>query len=216
MKDILRVGDGRYGMICVIDYGAGNLRNVCGALGYLGAECIISGEPEDIRKADKVILPGVGSFGDAMETLERMNLVDAIREAAFSGKPFMGICLGMQLMFEASEEAPGVSGLGIFKGTFRKFKEDRAKDIKVPQIGWNSLDEAKGFFEEFKGKYVYFVHSYYLPKNEIEKEEYIGALTDYGERYVCAVAKDNIIACQFHPEKSGEDGLRMLKKFVDM
>ncbi|MBQ3847413.1 MAG: imidazole glycerol phosphate synthase subunit HisH [Clostridia bacterium] len=203
-------------MVCVVDYGAGNLRNVAGALKYLGERAAVTDDPKKIKRAGKVILPGVGSFGDAMRMLNESGLSETVRNVALSGKPFLGICLGMQLLFEASDEAPGVEGLGVFKGKFRKFEEDREKGIRVPQIGWNSLDETYGFFDGFKGKYVYFVHSFYLPEEEIEKRECIGAETSFGKKYICAVQKDNIIACQFHPEKSGETGIKMLEKFLKL
>lgn len=195
-------------MIAIIDYGAGNLHSVKNALDFIGAKSIISGDAQTILDADAVILPGVGSFGDCMASLEKMNLVDTVKKAAASGKPFLGICLGLQLMFEASEEAPGVSGLGIFKGKVVKIPE---RGLKIPHIGWNSIYLAKNSRILQDNSFVYFVHSYYL---DTDDTELVSAYTEYGERLAVAVERGNVFATQFHPEKSGDVGMEILKKFA--
>ncbi len=199
-------------MIAIIDYDAGNLKSVEKALQYLGEETVVTREKEVILAADKVILPGVGAFGDAMKKLHNYHLVDVIKEAAASGKPFLGICRSLQLMFESSEEAPGVEGLGILKGKIVLIPD--TPGLKIPHMGWNSL-ELNTNTRLFKGieqqSYVYFVHSYYL-KAEVEAE--VAAATEYGVHIHAAVEKGNIFACQFHPEKSGEVGLMILKNFA--
>lgn len=201
-------------MIAIIDYGAGNLQSVKKAFDFIGAESVITDNPETIKNCDKILLPGVGSFGDAMESMSAKNLVEIIKEEALSGKPFLGICLGLQLLFEESEESPGVKGLGIFKGKIKKFSTDMG--LKIPHIGWNSL-EAKQKDTLFKGipenSYVYFVHSYYL---HAENENEIATVTNYGIDFHSAVGKDNIFATQFHPEKSGDVGLQILRNFASM
>lgn len=201
-------------MIAVIDYDAGNLRSVEKALIKVGADPVITRDPDVIRKADKVILPGVGAFGEAMEKLNRFGLVDAIHEAVDSGKPFFGICLGLQLMFEYSEETPGCKGLSIFEGGILKIP---AKDgLKVPHIGWNSLnitENAKLFRGLSKEPYVYFVHSYYLKAKD---PQIVAATTEYGVEIHASVEKGNVFACQFHPEKSGDVGMTILKNFVEL
>lgn len=201
-------------MIAVIDYDAGNLRSVEKALIKVGADPVITRDPDVIRKADKVILPGVGAFGEAMEKLERFGLIDAIHEAVDSGKPFLGICLGLQLMFEYSEETPGCKGLSIFEGGILKIP---AKDgLKVPHIGWNSLnitENAKLFQGLPKEPYVYFVHSYYLKAKD---PQIVAASTEYGVEIHASVEKGNVFACQFHPEKSGDVGMKILKNFVEL
>lgn len=201
-------------MIAIIDYGAGNLQSVKKAFDFIGAESVITDNPETIKSCDKILLPGVGSFGDAMESMNNKNLVEVIKAEALSGKPFLGICLGLQLLFEESEESPGVHGLGIFKGKIKKFSTDMG--LKIPHIGWNSL-EIKQKDTLFKGipenSYVYFVHSYYL---HAENDEEIATITNYGIDFHSAVGKDNIFATQFHPEKSGDVGLQILKNFASM
>ena len=201
-------------MIAIIDYDAGNLKSVEKALQYLGEETVVTRDKEVILAADKVILPGVGAFGDAMEKLHNYHLVDVIKEAAASGKPFLGICLGLQLMFESSEEAQGVEGLGILKGKIILIPD--TPGLKIPHMGWNSLDVSNKT-RLFKGieqqSYVYFVHSFYL-KAEVEEE--VAASTEYGIHIHAAVEKGNIFACQFHPEKSGEVGLKILKNFAQI
>ena len=201
-------------MIAIIDYDAGNLRSVEKALQYLGKETIVTRDPEQIRKADKVILPGVGAFGDAMKKLQEYHLDTLIHEIADSGKPLLGICLGLQLLFEESEESQGVKGLGILEGKIKRIPEE--KGLKVPHIGWNSLHlEHNGrlFRNIPENSYVYFVHSYYL---EAKDPEIVKASTEYGVHIHASVEKNNLFACQFHPEKSSETGLQILKNFAEM
>lgn len=201
-------------MIAIIDYGAGNLQSVKKALDFIGAENIITDDPEKIKSADKVLLPGVGSFGDAMYSMEKSGLVETVKECALSGKPFLGICLGLQLLFEESEESPGVKGLGIFKGKIKKFSSDMG--LKIPHIGWNSLEIKQNdtLFKDIpENSYVYFVHSYYL---HAEDENDIATVTNYGIDFHSAVGKNNVFATQFHPEKSGDVGLQILRNFASM
>ena len=195
-------------MIAIIDYGAGNLHSVKNALDYIGADAVITGNPEEILRADAVILPGVGAFGDCMASLNKSGLVDTVKTAATSGKPFLGICLGLQLLFEESEESPGVSGLGIFKGKIAKIPD---RGLKIPHMGWNNIETAKDSKILSGNPFVYFVHSYYL---QTEDENLISAYTEYGEKLAVAVERDNIFAVQFHPEKSGDAGMEILRKFV--
>lgn len=201
-------------MIAIIDYGAGNLQSVKKAFDFIGTESVITDNPEVINACDKILLPGVGSFGDAMNSMREKNLIETVKENALSGKPFLGICLGLQLLFEGSEESPGVSGLGIFKGKIKKIPNDTG--LKIPHIGWNSLDIRQNdtIFKEVKqNSYVYFVHSYCLKADD---ENDVAAVTNYGMDFHSAVGKDNIFATQFHPEKSGEVGLQILKNFANM
>jgi len=201
-------------MIAIIDYGAGNLQSVKKALDFIGAENIITDDPNVILSADKVLLPGVGSFGDAMDSMHKSGLVETIKECALSGKPFLGICLGLQLLFEESEESPGVKGLGIFKGKIKKFSSDMG--LKIPHIGWNSLEIKQNdtlFKDVPQNSYVYFVHSYYL---HAEDENDIATVTNYGIDFHSAVGKNNVFATQFHPEKSGDVGLQILRNFASM
>ncbi len=198
-------------MIAIIDYGAGNLLSVKKALDYLGQESVITGDAQVIMSADKVILPGVGAFGDAMAELHRRNLVSVIRQVAQSGTPFLGICLGLQLLFERSEESPGVEGLGILRGEILRIPD--AAGLKIPHIGWNSLELTNDgrLFAGAEGEpYVYFVHSYYL---KAEDESIVKASTEYGTHIHASVESGNVFACQFHPEKSGTVGLAILEKF---
>ena len=201
-------------MIAIIDYDAGNLKSVEKALQYLGEECIVTSDKEKLLKADKIILPGVGAFGDAMEKLHKFGLVDVIHKLVKENKPFLGICLGLQLMFESSEEGPGVKGLGLLPGKIVKFPEKEG--FKIPHMGWNSIDVKEGS-RLFKGvsnnSYVYFVHSYYL---QAENENDVAATTEYITHVHASVEHDNIFACQFHPEKSGDVGLRILKNFCEL
>ena len=193
----------------------GNLASVKKALAALHYDAVITSDPNVIGSADGVILPGVGAFAPAMANLKAAGLDSAVKEACASGKPFLGICLGMQLLFEGSEEgAEGgslIEGLGIIPGAVRKFPADATTDkgLKVPQMGWNSLTECRGIFND--GDYVYFVHSFYCDPAD---DAVTAAKTEYGIRYCCAVEKDNIFATQFHPEKSGEVGLAILSKFA--
>ena len=199
-------------MIAIIDYDAGNLKSVEKALAYIGEESVITGEREEILKADKVILPGVGSFGDAMANLKRLGLDDVIREVAANGTPFLGICLGLQLLFESSEETPGVEGLGILKGKVLRIPDK--KGLKIPHIGWNSLKLSNNgrLFQGMTGEpYVYFVHSYYL---QAEDPAIVKATTDYSTCIHASVEQGNVFACQFHPEKSSAVGLQILKNFA--
>lgn len=201
-------------MIAIIDYGAGNLQSVKKALDFIGAESVITDNPETINACDKILLPGVGSFGDAMASMNKKGLVETVKQNALSGKGFLGICLGLQLLFEESEESPGVQGLGIFKGKIRKFPSDMG--LKIPHIGWNSL-EINQKDTLFKGisenSYVYFVHSYYLEAEDLND---VATITNYGIDFHSAVGKGNIFATQFHPEKSGDVGLQILKNFASM
>ena len=198
-------------MIVIIDYDAGNLKSVEKALDYLGETPVITRDPDRILSADKVILPGVGAFGDAMGKLHQYQLVDVIKKVADQGTPFLGICLGLQLLFESSEESPGVDGLGICKG---KIVRIPPKDgLKIPHMGWNSLkyDHPGRLFKGIpEGSYVYFVHSYYLQADE---PEIVKASTEYGVSIHASVEQGNVFACQFHPEKSSDVGLEILKNF---
>ena len=201
-------------MIAIIDYGAGNLQSVKKAFDFIGAESVITNDPEVILSADKILLPGVGSFGDAMDSMHKNGLVETVKECALSGKPFLGICLGLQLLFEESEESPDVKGLGIFKGKIKKFSSDMG--LKIPHIGWNSLEikQKDSLFKDIpENAYVYFVHSYYL---HAEDEEDVATVTNYGIDFHTAVGKNNVFATQFHPEKSGDVGLQILKNFASM
>jgi len=199
-------------MIAIIDYGAGNLKSVKNALDFLRAESKITSNAEDIEKADKVIFPGVGAFGDTMATLKKLNLITPIKKAAKT-KPFLGICLGLQLLFEESEESPGVNGLGIFKGEVKKFQ---SKTLKIPQIGWNSINIKKdnSSFKHVKNNsYFYFVHSYYV----IPKDKNLTlTTTNYGKEFVSGISKDNLVAVQYHPERSGSVGLQLLRDFIGL
>lgn len=201
-------------MIAVIDYDAGNLKSVEKALAFLGETPVITRDKEELLAADKVILPGVGAFGDAMERLHQYGLVDVIKEIAQKGTPFLGICLGLQLMFESSEESPGVEGLGLLPGKILRIPE--ALGLKVPHMGWNSLKirpDSRLFQGIPEGSYVYFVHSYYLKAGS---EDIVAATTEYGTHIHAAVEKGNIFACQFHPEKSSQTGLKILENFIKL
>ena len=201
-------------MIAIIDYDAGNIRSVEKAMAKLGQEVWITRDRERIMNADKVILPGVGSFGDAMAHLREYNLVEVIKDVVAEKKPFLGICLGLQLLYESSEETPGVEGLGILKGKILKIPEQ--KDLKIPHMGWNSLhlqNDGRLFRGIAQNPYVYFVHSYYLKAGE---EETVKATTQYSVNIHASVEKDNVFACQFHPEKSGDLGLQILKNFAEL
>jgi glutamine amidotransferase len=198
-------------MICIIDYGAGNIESVRKALEHIGAQCIISADPEVLKNSDAAILPGVGSFGDAMSSLRKRNLEVPINEFIQSGKPFLGICLGLQILFESSEESPGVSGLSILKGKILRIPSGKA--LKIPHMGWNSLQikNRGGLFSGIEGEpYVYFVHSYYLAA----EEDIVSSVAEYGLTIHASVCKGNLWACQFHPEKSGELGIRLLENFA--
>ena len=189
-------------MVAIIDYDAGNIRSVEKAVRYLGKEVTVTSEPEEILAADRVILPGVGAFGDAMKRLHAMGLVEVIRQAADRGTPFLGICLGLQLLFEKSEESPGVPGLGLLQGEILRLPE--LPGLKVPHIGWNSLkypNPGRLFRGIPEDSYVYFVHSYYL---KAQDEGIVTATTEYGTLVHASVESGNLFACQFHPENSSE------------
>jgi glutamine amidotransferase len=223
-------------MIAVIDYGMGNLRSVQKALEVVGAKTRVTSSPKDLEKCEKLVFPGVGAFGAAMKELKKLKLVEPIRSAIDEGKPFLGLCLGLQLLFEKSEEAPGVKGLGVFEGESKRFKFRKIapsipsvrrnlrmkvsyENFKVPHMGWNSIaysverisDRKKILAGVPSNSYVYFVHSYYVkPKDR----DVILTTTDYGIDFVSGVARGNVYGFQFHPEKSQETGLKMLKNFV--
>ena len=200
-------------MIAIIDYDAGNLKSVEKALLFLGEKAMVTSNAQEILGADKIILPGVGAFGEAMEKLNASGLSDVIREAVQRKIPLLGICLGLQLLFEASEESPGVRGLSVLKGTIKRIPDKEG--FKVPHIGWNSLTinpESKLFQNISQDSFVYFVHSYYLSA----EERIVAATTDYVVPIHAAVEKEHIFACQFHPEKSGEIGLKLLKNFATL
>ncbi len=201
-------------MIAIIDYDAGNLKSVEKALQFLGQECVITRDFHEIKKADKVILPGVGSFGDAVSQLKKYELDKVIHEVAAEQKPFLGICLGLQLLFEGSEESEGVEGLHLLDGEILRIPEQEG--LKIPNIGWNSLDLQNNgrLFENLNGNpFVYFVHSYYLKARE---ESIVKATIEYSTHIHASVEKDNIFACQFHPEKSGTVGLQILSNFAKL
>lgn len=201
-------------MIAIIDYDAGNLKSVEKALLALGEDVLVTRDREKLLAADKVILPGVGNFGDAMEKLKSYGLVSVIHELAEMGKPFLGICLGLQLLFERSDEAPGVEGLGILKGEIMRIPD--GEELKVPHIGWNSLhlqNDGRLFRNLPEEPYVYFVHSYYL---KAEDPEIVKATTEYGVTIDASVEQGNVFACQFHPEKSSRVGLKILENFAKL
>lgn len=201
-------------MIAILDYDAGNIRSVEKALQHLGEETILTHDFREIQKADKVILPGVGAFGDAMEHLKHYELDRAIKEVVAMDKPFLGICLGLQLLFESSDETPGVEGLGILKGNILRIPEEEG--LKIPHIGWNSLEfprEGRLFQDLPADPYVYFVHSYYL---QAQEPQIVTATCEYGVQIHASVEKKQVFACQFHPEKSGEVGLKILKNFATL
>ena len=201
-------------MIAIIDYDAGNIKSVEKALQKLGADVVITKDAETILNAEKVILPGVGAFGDAMANLNKYNLVTVIKQVVEKGIPFLGICLGLQLLFDRSDETSGVEGLGILKGEVLRIPDH--EELKIPHMGWNSL-HLQNNGRLFRGlpeqSYVYFVHSYYL---KAEEEGIVKATTEYGVTIHASVEKDNVFACQFHPEKSSDVGLQILRNFVDL
>ena len=201
-------------MIGIIDYDAGNLKSVEKALTFLGEEVIVTRDRKILLKADKVILPGVGAFGNAMSNLKNYELDKVIWEIVFMNKPFLGICLGLQLLFDRSDESPGIDGLGILKGEILRIPEK--EDLKIPHIGWNSLtlvNNGKLFNKIDLDAYVYFVHSYYL---KASNENIVRATTDYSTLIHASVEKDNVFACQFHPEKSSSVGLKILQNFANL
>lgn len=199
-------------MIAIIDYDAGNIKSVEKAILSLGEEVVITRESQTILNADGVILPGVGAFGDAMEKLRAYGLVEVIHECVAKQIPFLGICLGLQLMFDSSEESPGVEGLHLLKGRILRIPAE--ENLKIPHIGWNNLhfpNKSRLFDGIAEDSYVYFVHSYYLQAKE---EQIVAATTEYGTLIHAAVEKGNVFACQFHPEKSSDVGLKILQNFI--
>jgi imidazole glycerol-phosphate synthase subunit HisH len=199
-------------MIAIVDYGMGNLRSVTNAFRKIGADVCVTREPLVIEEARAVVLPGVGAFGKCVENLKRFNLFDLLKEQIGKGKPYLGICLGMQILLESSEEAPGVEGMGIIKGRVVRFQGA----MKIPHMGWNSVTVMKGgdgiFSEIESGSHFYFVHSYYPdPCDDV-----IATVTEYGTPFASSIQKGNVFASQFHPEKSQAVGLRLLKNFVSL
>ena len=201
-------------MIAIIDYDAGNLKSVEKALQSLGENPVITRDKEVLLAADKVILPGVGAFGDAMGRLHQYGLVDVIRQVVEKGTPFLGICLGLQLLFERSDESMGAEGLGVLKGEVLRIPD--CEGLKIPHMGWNSLEirpDSRLFAGIENGSYVYFVHSYYLKAAD---ESAVAATTEYSTHIHAAVESGNVFACQFHPEKSSDVGLQILKNFISL
>lgn len=199
-------------MIAIIDYGAGNILSVQKALDYIGCENKVTGDPAEILSADGAILPGVGSFGDAMDNMKERGLVEAVKQFAASGRPFLGICLGLQVLFDHSEESKGVQGLSLLSGEVIRFPSDMG--LKIPHIGWNSIAynrECPIFKGLPENPYVYFVHSYYL---NADSADVVAATAAYGITFHAAAWRGNIFATQFHPEKSGSVGLQILRNFV--
>ncbi|MCI8783598.1 imidazole glycerol phosphate synthase subunit HisH [Lachnospiraceae bacterium 48-21] len=201
-------------MIAILDYDAGNIKSVEKAMQLLGQEVTITRKRDEILRADKVILPGVGAFGDAMGKICQYGLFDVIHEVVDNGTPFLGICLGLQLLFERSDESPGVEGLGVLKGEILRIPE--TPGLKIPHMGWNSLEfqnDGRLFRKLPKESYVYFVHSYYLKAAD---ESIVTAVTEYGTKIHASVEQGNVFACQFHPEKSSDVGIQILKNFVSL
>lgn len=199
-------------MTALIDYGVGNLYSVEKAVTAVGGEVKVTSDPEDLKRAEKIILPGVGAFGDCMKNLEATGLIPTILEQISQKKFLLGICVGLQILFEKSEESPNVKGLGIFKGEVKKIS---AENLKIPHMGWNSVNfgESKIFAGIKNNSYFYFVHSYHASPDE---KNLISATSDYGEKITAAFESENIFATQFHPEKSGDVGLKILKNFIEL
>ncbi|HOE17564.1 MAG TPA: imidazole glycerol phosphate synthase subunit HisH [Syntrophorhabdaceae bacterium] len=198
-------------MIAIVDYGMGNLKSVANVFKRLGADVAITREKEVILSSGAIVLPGVGAFGKCIENLEKLGLLAFLRKTILDGKPYLGICLGMQVLFENSEEAPGVKGMGIIRGGVPRFRGR----IKVPHMGWNSIEvvkEAPVLKEIATGEHFYFVHSYYC----LPEEDVTATRTEYGGGFASSIAKDNIFACQFHPEKSQRAGQALLKNFISI
>ena len=198
-------------MIAIIDYGMGNLGSVKKAFDYLKIKSFVTNDKTKLKTSDKIVLPGVGAFEDAINNLEKLDLINQLVNEIENKKPFLGICLGYQLLFDYSEEGNNPKGLGIIKGHVKKF--DSNMGLKVPHIGWNDIKTNKymKYLDKFNNEYFYFVHSYYVkPENSIN-----GAMTNYGINYTSAIDEKNILACQFHPEKSGEAGLKLLRKWAE-
>ena len=201
-------------MIAIMDYGVGNLFSVEKAFLFLGADAMITNDAEVLRRADKIVLPGVGAFGDCMKNLRASGMIPVLTEQVRRGVPLLGICVGLQILFEGSDESPEAEGLGFFRGRVRRI---RADGLKIPHMGWNSLEVRRSAKPDLfaglpENPFVYFVHSYHAVP---EDGEIVTATADYGERLTAAVAKGNICATQFHPEKSGDVGLDILKNFID-
>lgn len=205
--------------IAIIDYGLGNLRSVDKAFAHLGADAGLTESPADIAQAQAVVLPGVGAFGDGMAGLKQRGLDTALKNAHVLGKPILGICLGLQLFFESSEESPGAEGLGLLKGTVKKFQGEAYSGpnaLKVPHMGWNTLSfkGAHPLFEGLKdGEYVYFVHSFYVAP---ASSEWTLAESEYGMKFCAAAGTGKLMGCQFHPEKSQQAGLSILRNFLKL
>ncbi|HME42808.1 MAG TPA: imidazole glycerol phosphate synthase subunit HisH [Syntrophorhabdales bacterium] len=198
-------------MIAIVDYGMGNLRSVTNAFARLGGSIVVTRDKAMIAEARAIVVPGVGAFGKCMENLRGFDLLDVLRDQISKGKPYLGICLGLQMLFESSEEAPGVEGLSLVKGCVRRFKND----LKVPHMGWNEVEQIKNsrvFKGIDQGEYFYFVHSFYPEPGE----DVIASKTDYGSPFASSIERDNIFACQFHPEKSQKVGLRLLQNFINL
>jgi len=199
-------------MIAIVDYGMGNLRSVTNAFRMLGADVIVTRKKEEIKSSDAIVLPGVGAFGKCIENLKNFELFGLIKELLMNDKIYLGICLGMQTLFESSEETPGVEGMGIIKGSVRKFRGE----VKVPHMGWNSIEIQRGTADIFKdinnGEFFYFVHSYYCKP----EEDLTATKTPYGFEFTSSIQKNHLFACQFHPEKSQRSGLRVIRNFIDM
>lgn len=196
-------------MIAIVDYGMGNLRSVVNAFRRLGGDCLITNKKNDIERANAIVLPGVGAFGKCIENLTRLGILDFIKEMINANKRYLGICLGMQILFESSEEAPGINGMGILKGSVPRFRGD----VKIPHMGWNNIEILKNseIFDGIKNReHFYFVHSYYCEP----AEDVIATRTDYGIGFASSVIKGNLFACQFHPEKSQHAGLKMIQNFI--
>lgn len=201
-------------MISIIDYDAGNIKSVEKALQHLGQEVVITSDPEVILSSEKVILPGVGAFGDAMEKIRNRGLESVIQEVVNRKIPFLGICLGLQLLFDSSDESPGVKGLGILPGKIIRIPDQEG--LKIPHMGWNSIQYKEGsrLFQGIpQNAYVYFVHSYYLAA---ENPDDVAATTHYSTLIHASVEHENVFACQFHPEKSSTVGLKILENFVNL
>ena len=200
-------------MIGIIDYGVGNLFSLCSSCKAIGEEAFVSGDAEELAKADRLILPGVGAFEDAAKKLRDSGMAEFVRAQAAQGKPLLGICLGMQLLFERSYEYGYHEGLGLLKGQVVPMEGRLPKELKIPHMGWNALDVRRGtLLEDLSGQYVYFVHSFFAENCE----DSLSALTEYGIPITAAVEKRNIYGCQFHPEKSGNVGLSILRKFAEV
>lgn len=200
-------------MIGIIDYGVGNLFSLCSSCEAIGEEAFVSGDAEELAKADRLILPGVGAFEDAAKKLRDSGMAEFVRAQAAQGKPLLGICLGMQLLFEKSYEYGCHEGLGLLKGQVVPMEGRLPKELKIPHMGWNALDVRRGtLLEGLSGQYVYFVHSFFAENCD----DSLSALTEYGIPITAAVEKGNIYGCQFHPEKSGNVGLSILRKFAEV